>query len=91
MEIDDFQARLDILERECGVERPNRPPLETYTTTTTKDGDVVRATPDYVRWFLRTYPRAGREDRACLPAPGPTSEGVGREAPKARWRQPALT
>ena len=90
MEIDDLRARLETLQRECGVERPNRPPLETYTVTTTKDGDVVSATPDYVRWFLRTYPRAGREDRTRLPAPGPATEGVGG-AEKPRWRQQALT
>ena len=55
------------------------PPLETYTTTATEHGDVVRATQEYVRWFHRTYPAAGPEDRTCIPAPRPTPQGVGGE------------
>ena len=77
MEIDDLYARLERLAFSCDVERPDRPPLETYTVTPTSHGDICRATPDYVRWFLRTYPAAGREDRARLQAPGPAPEGVG--------------
>ena len=61
------------------------PPLETYTTTPSEHGDVVRATPEYVRWFHRTYPAAGPEDRACVSSPRLTPEGVGG-APN-RWRQ----
>ena len=61
------------------------PPLETYTTTATEHGDVVRATPEYVRWFHRTYPAAGPEDRTRIPAPRPTPQGVGGE--KSRWTQ----
>jgi hypothetical protein len=53
------------------------PPLETYTTTATENGDVVRATPEYVRWFHRTYSAAGSEDRARVPTPRPAPEGVG--------------
>ena len=37
--------------------------METYTTTTTEHGDVVSATPEYIRWFLRAYPGAGPENR----------------------------
>ena len=48
----------------CGLDGQKRPPVETYTCTTTQHGDVVRATPEYVRWFRRTYPAAGPEDRA---------------------------
>ena len=55
----------------------NAPPLETYTVTPTEHGDVVRATPEYVRWFQRTYPAAGPEDRARVQAPGPDSQGKG--------------
>ena len=68
------------LERLAFGRRPeghDAPPLETYTTTPTEHGDVVRATPEYVRWFHRTYPAAGPEDRARLPAPRPSSEGYG--------------
>ena len=54
-----------------------RPPLETYTVTPAEHGDVVRATPEYVRWFLRTYPAAGPENRARVQAPGPDPEGYG--------------
>ena len=68
------------LERLAFGRRPeghDSPPLETYTTTPTEHGDVVRATPEYVRWFHRTYPAAGPEDRARMPAPGPAPEGDG--------------
>ena len=61
------------------------PPLETYTTTATEHGDVVRATEEYVRWFRRTYSVTGPEDRVGKPAPRPSSEGVGG-AP-GRWKQ----
>ena len=68
------------LERLAFGRRPeghDAPPLETYTTTPTEHGDVVRATPEYVRWFHRTYPAAGPEDRARMPSPRPSSEGYG--------------
>ena len=66
------------LERLAFGRRPegfNAPPLETYTTTTTEHGDVVSATPEYIRWFLRAYPGAGPENRIGRapyrsPAPG---------------------
>ena len=89
--IDDLQARLERLAFLPLLERQDRPPLETYTVTPTSHGDVVSATPDYVQWFLRTYPAAGREDRARLPAPGPDPERLGGEASKVRWRQSVLT
>ena len=68
------------LERLAFGRRPegfNAPPLETYTTSTTENGDVVRATPEYIRWFLRAYPTAGSENRLSRAAPGPSVEGVG--------------
>ena len=66
------------LERLAFGRRPegfNSPPLETYTSTTTENGDVVCATPEYIRWFLRAYPGAGPENRlgrapSRSPAPG---------------------
>ena len=65
------------------------PPLETYTVTPTEHGDVVRATPEYVRWFHRTYPAAGPEDRVSQPAPRPAPEGVGgKESPLDRFKSP---
>jgi hypothetical protein len=70
------------LERLAFGRRPeghNAPPLETYTTTTTEHGDVVRATPEYIRWFLRTYPAAGPENRLSRATPGPSVEGNGGE------------
>ena len=70
------------LERLAFGRRPeghNAPPLETYTTTTTEHGDVVRATPEYIRWFLRTYPAAGPENRLSRASAGPPAEGVGGE------------
>ncbi len=73
------------LERLAFGRRPeghDAPPLETYTTSPTEHGDVVRATPEYVRWFHRTYPASGPEDRACQPTPRPSAEGVGGTAGK---------
>ena len=70
------------LERLAFGRRPegfNAPPLETYTTTTTENGDVVRATPEYIRWFLRAYPAAGPENRLSRATPRPSVEGVGGE------------
>ena len=70
------------LERLAFGRRPeghDAPPLETYTTSPTEHGDLVRATPEYVRWFHRTYPAAGPEDCACIPTPRPVAEGVGGE------------
>ena len=68
------------LERLAFGRRPegyDAPPLETYTTTATEHGDVVRATPEYVRWFHRTYPAAGSEDRARVSSPRSPVEGYG--------------
>ena len=68
------------LERLAFGRRPeghDAPPLETYTTTPTEHGDVVRATPEYVRWFHRTYPAAGSEDRARVPTPRSDPQGYG--------------
>ncbi len=55
----------------------NRPPLVTYTTTPTEHGDVVRATADYVRWYLDAYPNAGRADSARVVPPRPVDKGAG--------------
>ena len=63
-------------------------PLETYTTTPSEHGDVVRATEAYVEWFRRTYPAAGRADCSRVPAPGPAPKGAGG---KGRWKQNDLT
>ena len=68
------------LERLAFGERPSGgPPLETYTTTPSTHGDVVRATPEYVGWFRRTYPASRRADSACLPPPGLDPQGYGAE------------
>ena len=68
------------LERLAFGRRPEghgSPPLETYTVTSTENGDVVRATSEYVRWFHRAYPAAGPEDRARVPTPRPDPQGHG--------------
>ena len=78
--LEQLNERLERLAFGRRPEGHDAPPLETYTTTPTEHGDVVRATPEYVRWFHRTYPAAGPEDRARVPAPRPAAEGVGRKA-----------
>ena len=72
-----LNERLERLAFGGRPEGHDAPPLETYTTTPTEHGDVVRATPEYVRWFHRTYPAAGPEDRARVQAPGPDPQGYG--------------
>ena len=70
------------LERLAFGRRPeghDAPPLETYSVTSTEHGDVVRATQEYVRWFHRTYPAAGSEDRARLATPSPVAQEYGGE------------
>ena len=62
------------------------PPLEAYTVTPSTYGDVVRATQAYVEWFRRTYPALRGADSDRVPAPSPSSEGVGRR----RFSQNAL-
>jgi hypothetical protein len=81
------------LERLAFGRRPeghNAPPLETYTTTTTEHGDVVRATPEYIRWFLRTYPASGPENRLSRASAGPPVKGVGgeEESPLSHFKTP---
>ena len=77
--LEDLNERLERLAFGRRPEGHDAPPLETYTTTATEHGDVVRATEEYVRWFRRTYPAAGPEDRVSQPTPRPSSEGVGGE------------
>jgi len=78
--LEKLNERLERLAFGGRPEGHDAPPLETYTTTPTEHGDVVRATPEYVRWFHRTYPAAGPEDRARLPTPCPSVEGYGGKA-----------
>ena len=86
-----LNERLERLAFGGRPEGHDAPPLETYTTTATEHGDVVRATPEYVRWFHRTYPAAGPEDRARIPTPSPVAQRVGgEETPPGRWRQNEL-
>ena len=75
-----LNERLERLAFGGRPEGHDAPPLETYTTTPTENGDVVRATEEYVRWFRRTYPAAGSEDRVSQPSPRPAPEGVGGAA-----------
>ena len=86
--LEGLNERLERLAFGGRPEGHDAPPLETYTVTPTENGDVVRATPEYVRWFHRTYPAAGPEDRVSQPTPRPSSEGVGGEkTSKGRWKQ----
>ena len=78
----DLQTRLERLAFGARPEGHNAPPLEAYTTTPTEHGDVVRATDEYIRWFLRAYPAAGGEDRLGRAAPRPSVEGVGGQEGK---------
>ena len=75
--LENLSERLERLAFGGRPEGHNAPPMETYTTTTTENGDVVRATPEYIRWFLRAYPAAGPENRLGRATPRSPVEGVG--------------
>ena len=77
--LENLSERLERLAFGGRPEGHNAPPMETYTTTTTENGDVVRATPEYIRWFLRAYPAAGPENRLSRAASRPDPERVGGE------------
>ena len=72
-----LNERLEHLAFGRRLEGHDAPPLETYTTTPSEHGDVVRATSEYVRWFHRTYPAAGSEDRLGRAPSRSSSEGYG--------------
>ena len=90
--LEKLNERLERLAFGPGPDDGSRPPMETYTIKAAEYGDVVSATPEYIRWFLRTYPAAGREDRVSLQASGPAPEGVGgtqnRTSPLTRFKSP---
>ena len=75
--LENLSERLERLAFGGRPEGFNAPPLETYTVTPAEHGDVVRATPEYIRWFLRAYPAAGPENRLGRATPRPDPEGVG--------------
>ena len=83
--LEDLNERLETLAFGRRSEGHVAPPLETYTITSTEYGDVVSATPEYVRWFLRTNPKSGPEDRVSQPTPRPSSKGHG--GTEGRWKQ----
>ena len=74
-----LSERLEHLAFGARPDRSNAPPLETYTTTTTEHGEVYRATDEYVRWFLSSYPKAGGENRLSRRGAGRTSQDMGGE------------
>lgn len=76
--LENLNERLERLAFGARPEGSNAPPMETYTTTPSEHGDVVRATPEYIRWFLRTYPAAGPENRLSRATPRPDHQGGGR-------------
>ena len=77
--LENIHERLERLAFPTTIGTRDAPPLETYTTTATEHGDLVRATQEYVRWFHRTYPAAGPEDRARVSSPGPNPQRYGGE------------
>ena len=74
-----LNERLERLAFGARPDGSNAPPLETYTVTTTENGDVYHATDEYIRWFQRAYPAAGGTDRLSRATPRPPAEGNGGE------------
>ena len=54
-----------------------RPPLETYTTTSTAHGDVYRATDEFRRFMRSRYPGYGVGDHSSVRAPGSVAASLG--------------
>ncbi len=77
--LENLNDRLERLAFGAKPDGQNAPPMETYTTTSAEHGDVVSATPEYIRWFLRAYPAAGPENRLSRASSGPPIERVGGE------------
>ena len=88
--LENLNERLERLAFGRRPEGHNAPPLETYTTTAAENGDVVRATPEYIRWFLRAYPAAGPENRLSRATPRSPVEGVGgKQSPLSHLKAPS--
>ena len=54
-----------------------RPPLETYTTTPTANGDVYRATDAYRAWLRSRYRGYGVGDHSAVAPPRSVAETLG--------------
>jgi hypothetical protein len=54
-----------------------RPPLETYTTTPTANGDVYRATDAYRAWLRSRYRGYGVGDHSAVTPPRSVAETLG--------------
>ena len=72
-----LNERLERLAFGARSDGSNAPPLETYTVTTSENGDVYHATDEYIRWFQRAYPAAGGTDRLSWAPSRPPVEGNG--------------
>ena len=74
-----LNERLERLAFGARPDGSNAPPLETYTVTTTENGDGYHATDEYIRWFQRAYPAAGGTDRLSRAPSRSPVEGNGGE------------
>ena len=81
----DFAGRLERLAfPPAPTPGAERAPLETYTVTSTENGDVYRATDEYVRWFRSRYPSAGGGDRVQRKSAGGVDKAMGG-GKRAKW------
>jgi len=75
------EASNDLFERLARLattEPPEgRPPLETYTTTPTANGDVYRATDAYRAWLRSRYGGYGVGDHSAVTPPRSVAETLG--------------
>ena len=85
-----LNERLERLAFGARPDGSNAPPLETYTVTTSENGDVYHATDEYIRWFQRAYSAAGRTDRLSRATSRSSVEGVGgkAESPLSHFKAP---
>lgn len=81
---------LERLARLATTEPPEgRPPLETYTTTPTANGDVFRATPEFRAWLRSRYRGYGVGDHGAVEAPSPPPQEVGGTGALDRFKKRA--
>jgi hypothetical protein len=67
-----------------------RPPLETYTTTPTANGDVYRATDAYRAWLRSRYRGYGVGDHSAVTPPRSVAETLGGPAPVKKGRYQSI-
>ena len=76
--VHDLLERLASLALNGGRDNPDRPPIDSYVETSEPNGVRFVATPEYRRWFHRTY--GGSIDEVPAPKASPVAKAEGTGA-----------